>query len=124
MRRLMTVALIFGLTNPCAAALPTGKPPPGRGVFVLDDCDPEFKGKERYADNLSYYRADGQLVFRVTGFNIAGSIGCQHKVAVDQQRRAVWVCDEVSRRVRKFDFSGKELHAISEIHSHALAVDP
>jgi hypothetical protein len=109
-----------------AAPVPKGETPLRGGVFVLDNCDPADTGKARYGDNLSYYDSTGKLVFRVTGFNNSGALGCQHRVAADSDRKCVWVCEDAGRRVRKFDRAGKELLTIpfKDVSPHALSVDP
>jgi hypothetical protein len=117
-----TLLLAAGLANLVAApALPGSK---SGGVFVLDDCDPDFRGKESYADNLSYIDGTGKVVFRVTGLNGAQTIGCNRQVAYDRTRRHVWVIETVGRRVLKFDLDGKELVAVKGLRANAAAVDP
>ena len=82
-------ALILWLSlSSAAVAAPALKGPEGRGLLVLDDSDPDFKGKETYGDTLSYYDPTGRLVFQVSGFNNAQSVGSQHRVAVDRARRS------------------------------------
>jgi hypothetical protein len=127
---------LLGLVWPVLAALVAGattaqqhgkKPAPKveiTGVFVLDNCDPEYKGKEKYADNLSYIDAAGKVVFRVSGLNNCESIGSNHMVAVDQTRGWVWILENVGHTVRKYDRAGKELLVLKDIHASALAVDP
>src|SRR5262245_52579799 len=117
----VVAVLTAGLVNLVAApALPSK----GGGVFVLDDCDPDFRGKERYADNLSYIDGTGKLIFRVTGLNGAQTIGCNRHVAYDRTRGHVWVIESAGRRVLKFDLDGKELVAVKGLQANAAAVDP
>ena len=54
--RFWLVCALLLVTISANAAAPVPKTPPARGVFVLDDCDPDFKGKDRYADNLRKLR--------------------------------------------------------------------
>jgi DNA-binding beta-propeller fold protein YncE len=118
----VTLLLGAGLANLVAApALPGSK---AGGVFVLDDCDPDFRGKEKYADNLSYIDGTGKLVFRVSGLNCCQSVGCSRHVAYDRTRGHVWVIENVGRRVLKFDLDGKELLAVKGVQANAAAVDP
>jgi DNA-binding beta-propeller fold protein YncE len=104
-----------------APALPGAK---GGGVFVLDNCDPDYKGKAAYVDNLSFIDASGKLVFRVSGLNSCETVGCNRQVAFDAKRGHVWVVETVGYKVRKFDLDGKELVAIKDIQANAAAVDP
>src|SRR5689334_11433163 len=83
-----------------AAPVPKGGLPPA-GVFVLDDCDPVYKGKAAYEDNLSAIDPSGKLVFRVSGLNGCQSIGSSHLVANDPARNRVWALEIVGHRVRQ-----------------------
>ena len=94
------------------------------GLLVLDDCDPDYKGKDSYEDNLSCIDGDGKLKFRISGFNNCESIGSNHMIATDTQRGCFWVLENVGNRIRKFDRDGKELLTIKDIEAFALAVDP
>jgi DNA-binding beta-propeller fold protein YncE len=117
------VAALLGLSGDGRAA-----PLPGRvksgGVLVLDDCDPDYRGKAVYADNLSFYDAAGKLRARVSGLNNCEEIGSPHKIAVDGKRGCVWVVENVGHRLLKFDRKGKQLLAVKDVQSSALAVDP
>src|SRR6516225_2376560 len=91
------------------AATAGGKPAPrGKpgGIVVLDNCDPEYKGKETYEDNLSFLDAGGKLRSRVSGLNIAEEIGSPHRVAVDAERERVWVAEMVGNRLLQYDLAG------------------
>ena len=94
------------------------------GVLVLENCDPEYKGKESYDNNLSFINSEGKLVFRLSDFNICESIGSNHMMAADSQRNCFWVLENVKHQIRKFDPAGKELLTIKDIQASALAVDP
>ena len=67
-------------------APPAAKGAKSGGVFVLDNCDPIYMGKAKYADNLTYIDATGKVAFRITGLNSCESIGSNHMVAVDGTR--------------------------------------
>jgi hypothetical protein len=110
------------LAVPDGAAAPV--PAPKGGVLVLDDCDPDFRGKDEYADNLSSIDGAGKVVFRVSGLNNCQSIGSNHMIAVDPKRGWVWVAENVGHRVRKYDRSGKELLVLRDVQASALAIDP
>jgi DNA-binding beta-propeller fold protein YncE len=119
---LAALVLSFNLASLHAApALPGSK---AGGVFVLDDCDPDFQGKAEYRDNLSYYDGTGKLVFRVSGLNTCQMIGSNRQIAHDSARGHVWVAESVAGQVRKFDLDGKELLAIKDVKPTAIAVDP
>jgi DNA-binding beta-propeller fold protein YncE len=94
------------------------------GVFVLDNCDPDFRGKENYEDNLSFIDPAGKVVFRVSGLNNCESIGSSHMVASDPSRGCAWILENVGHRILKYDLKGKELLKLHEIDANALAVDP
>jgi hypothetical protein len=91
---------------------------------VLDNCDREFRGKERYENNVSLIDSSGRLVFRSGGFNGCETIGGSHMIAVDTRRGWVWVCELVARKVHQYDRAGRRLTTIENIHTNALAVDP
>ena len=94
------------------------------GVLVLDNCDPDYKGKDSYEDNLSCIDDDGKLKFRLSGFNNAESMASNHTIATDAQRGCFWVLENVGDRIRKFDWDGKELLTIKDIKAFAIAVEP
>jgi hypothetical protein len=99
-------------------------PAPRGGVLVLDNCDPDYRGKDEYADNLSSIDGFGQVVFRVSGLNNCESMGSNHMVALDAKRGWVWVAENVGHRVRKYDRASKELLVLRDVRASALAVDP
>ncbi|HKA05743.1 MAG TPA: hypothetical protein VKD71_00705 [Gemmataceae bacterium] len=104
-----------------APALPGSK---AGGVFVLDDCDPDYEGKATYADNLSYIDGSGKLVFRVSGLNTCQMIGSNRQIAYDAARGHVWVAECVAHQIRKYDLEGKELLVVKDIKPGAIALDP
>jgi len=114
--------IIVGLSSAEAApALPGSK---AGGVFVLDDCDPDYQGKATYADSLSYIDGSGKLVFRVSGLNTCQMIGSNRQIAYDAARGHVWVAECVGQLIRKFDLDGKELLVVKDIKPGAIALDP
>jgi DNA-binding beta-propeller fold protein YncE len=114
--------MLVGLSSVRAApALPGSK---AGGVFVLDDCDPDYQGKATYADNLSYIDGSGKLVFRVSGLNTCQMIGSNRQIAYDAARGHVWVAECVGHQIRKFDLDGKELLVVKDIKPGAIALDP
>jgi DNA-binding beta-propeller fold protein YncE len=104
-----------------APALPGSK---AGGVFVLDNCDPDYQGKAAYADNLSFIDGAGKLVFRVSGFNTCEMIGSNRQIAYDAARGHVWVAECVGQQIRKLDLDGKELLVVKDIKPGVIALDP
>lgn len=94
------------------------------GVLVLDDSDPDYKGKETYADNLTSITGSGKIAFSVSGINNCQSIGSNHLIATDRDRGWIWFAEIVGKRIRKLDRSGKELLALNDIKASSLSVDP
>ena len=123
LRIIFVVCLILvGFSSVHAApALPGSK---AGGVFVLDDCDPDYQGKAAYADNLSYIDGSGKLVFRVSGLNTCEMIGSNRQIAYDAARGHVWVAECVGYQIRKLDLDGKELLVVKDIKPGAIALDP
>ncbi|HVK18698.1 MAG TPA: hypothetical protein VM533_17330 [Fimbriiglobus sp.] len=106
-----------------AAPVPKGRPP-SAGVFVLDNCDPDYKGKAAYEDNLSAIDPSGKLVFRTPGLNQCESIGSNRLVANDPIRGRVWALEIVGHRVHQYDRTGKDLLTVKDMQASAAAVDP
>src|SRR5437764_6135006 len=73
-----------------AAPAPKNVPAPG-GLFVLDDCDPDYRGKDAYHDRFTRVDESGGVKFRLDGFNNCQEIGSPHRIAVDRERGWVWV---------------------------------
>jgi hypothetical protein len=111
---------VFDLARVASASTPYA----GRGVLVLDNCDPWQRGKEEGDNNLSCYDLAGRLVFRVSGLNVCEEIGSPHKIAVDVKARRIWLTENVGHRLLQYDFAGKELLSLPDIQASALAVDP
>jgi len=109
----------------CTSA-PNAEPEPSlpKGVFVLDDCDEQFKGKENYQDHLTFVSAAGKVGFQVTGINVCESVGCHHMIAVDAPRKCVWVSENVGDSIKKYDLDGKVSVAIPVEGCSAIAVHP
>src|SRR5262249_41782840 len=120
---ILSVCLILVVFSSAQAApaLPGSK---AGGVFVLDDCDPDYEGKATYADNLSYIDGSGKLVFRVSGLNTCQMIGSNRQIAYDAARGKVWVAECVAHQIRKYDLEGKELLVLKDIKPGAIALDP
>jgi hypothetical protein len=98
-------------------------PPRPTGILVLDNCDSEYKGKDKYEDNLTFVDFAGKQRFRVSGLNCCESIGSSHMIATDPTRKCIWMIENVANRIRRFDFVGNETLAI-ESQGSAISVDP
>jgi DNA-binding beta-propeller fold protein YncE len=94
------------------------------GVVVMDDCDPDYEGKDNYEDNLSFFDSSGKLQTRLSGLNNCAEIGTPHRIAVDVKREFVWVSEVVGQRILQYDLAGKELLTIPKTKASALAVEP
>jgi DNA-binding beta-propeller fold protein YncE len=94
------------------------------GILVLDNCDPKYKDKDAYEDNLTLVDFDGKKTFRLSGFNNCESIACSRMIATDPSRKCIWVIENVAHRIRRFDLTGKETLAINGVDGSAIAVDP
>lgn len=129
MSTMRIVAMVVCLTCFTGRSLTLGdasavSPELSGGLLVLDNSDPDFKGKDVYNDQLSCIDASGKLVFRVGGFNNCETIGSNHKVALDAKRGWVWVAENVGNRVLKYDLAGEQLLELPDKRATALAVDP
>jgi DNA-binding beta-propeller fold protein YncE len=118
----VTIGIVYEQTQ--AAPAPVEKAKPSGGVVVLDNCDPEYKGKATYEDNLTFLAASGKLRTRVSGLNVCEEIGSPNRVVIDAQRKRVWVAETVGRRLLQYDLDGKELLKVRDVNASALAVDP
>lgn len=118
---------IFILSAWLGAACPSNaQPEPAlpKGIFVLDDCDDPFRGKEKYEDRLTFVSAAGKVGFHVTGINVCESVGCHHVIAVDAPRKCVWVSEDAGECIKRYDFTGKVTATISVKGCGAIAVHP
>ncbi len=95
-----------------------------KGIFVLDDCDDQFKDKAKYEDHLTFVSAAGKVGFQVTGMNVCESVGCHHMIAVDAPRKCVWVSENVGDCIKKYDLDGKVATTFTVVGCGAIAVHP
>ncbi len=95
-----------------------------RGVFVLDDCDEKYEGKEKYEDHLTFVNAEGKPGFRVSGINMCESVGSHHVIAVDTRRQCVWVSENVGGCIKRHGLDGKVTATIPAKGCGAIAVHP
>lgn len=122
-RFFVLIAVVSFVAGVHSAPAPVVLVPPG-GVIVLDDCDETYTGKAKYEDNLTFLDNAGKLRTRINGLNMCQEIGSTHRIAVDPERKNVWVAETVGRRLVRYDFEGKELSATADVQSSAVAVDP
>ena len=123
-RLLFAILLITLLIQPAKAdPIPKGGVK-FTGILVLDDCDPIFRDKDKYEDNVIAIYSAGKIRFRISGFNTSQTIGGMRKIAVDSTRDTFWVYEDASHRIRGFDFSGKETRLIKDVNCSAIAIDP
>jgi hypothetical protein len=117
------VALTLSLSLSGANQVPNAplKPP---GILILDNCDPVYHGKDKYEDNLTLLNLTGERQFQVTGFNNCNAFGSTRKIASDLSRDCIWVIEDVARRIRRFDLTGKQTLVIPDVYAAAAAVDP
>jgi DNA-binding beta-propeller fold protein YncE len=98
--------------------------PAGPSIFVLDDCDPQYQGKEEYKNNVTGVDFDGKQAFRISGFNNCESIGSSRMIATDRARGCIWVLENAGNRVKRLDLAGNVTLAIGGVNGTAIAVDP
>lgn len=110
------VSVVFAVPVPNDAARVTG-------ILVLDNCDPQFRNKEKYEDNLTLVDLQGNKKFRVSGFNNCETIGSSRQIAVDAKRKLIWTAETATPRIRQFDFAGNLTLTIPNVNATALAVD-
>ncbi len=97
-----------------------------KGVLILDDCDPIFRGKAEYNDNLTLIDHSGEKKFRTSGFNVCESVGSNRMIAVDSKRDRLWVVENCANRIRRVDLSGNQTFVVSlepGRNGSAIAVD-
>jgi hypothetical protein len=94
------------------------------GVLILDNCDAHYDGKAEFHDNLTLLDGAGNRLFQISGFNNCESIGSSHMIATDVICRHIWVIENVGRRIRRFDYAGRQTLEVPDIRGSALAIDP
>jgi DNA-binding beta-propeller fold protein YncE len=120
---LFACATLAAIGSLLAAPIPTEKSKP-IGILVLDDCDPVFKDKTEYTDNLTLLDSGGKKSFRVSGFNTAQSVCSCHCIATDPARDCIWVIEHGANRLRRFDRTGEVTLTVADVSATAIAVDP
>ena len=103
----------------------TSHDPNGFHLLVLDNCDPDYKGKDTYNDRLYMLDSRGRLEAVIRGFNQSEANSGSHVMAVDEQRKTLWVTENVGNRLWHFDLiTGKLIQRIPNIDARAIAIDP
>lgn len=122
---LIAVIIIGAILLPMARADRKDTDGSDYSILMLDNSDPDYKGKEQYDDRLYLLDSSGKVNGVVSGFNICETAGGNHKLAVDEERKTLWVAENVGARLWHFDLgTGKLLRRIQGLKASALAVDP
>ena len=124
---LITIVTLGTLFLPMAYAEKTTTSHDSNGfhLLVLDNCDPDFQGKYTYDDRLYMLDSRGRLETVITGFNQSEANSGSHVMAVDEQRKTLWVTENVGNRLWHFDLiTGKLIQRIPNIDARAIAIDP
>ncbi|MDI6450869.1 M56 family metallopeptidase [Anaerobaca lacustris] len=101
--------------------LPTAK----YKILLLEDRNDQDGDKDQYDDRLYLIDSSGHIEGAITGFHIGGSVGGAHVLAVDEQRRTLWVVENRGDRLWHFDLAGgKLLRKVPMPGVTAAAVDP
>jgi len=93
-------------------------------VAVLDDCDPDFKGKNEYQDTVTVYDTEGVERSRFVGLNTCETVGGNHAIAWNTVDRSLWAVELVGHRLLKFDEQVRLVWGKDELEASALAADP
>ena len=98
-------------TSPMAAA---------PALIVLDDADPDFN-KEDSHDALHAYSADGQQLWTLDGLHNSQAVG-GHRLAIDRQRKRIYVTEMSKRRLVAIDARGNRLWQVDGVEAISVAV--
>jgi prepilin-type processing-associated H-X9-DG protein len=111
--------------NRSAQEADEGTPDGDYKILLLDDRDDQDSGKDQSDDRLYLMDSKGGIEAAVTGFNISQTIGGCHVLAVDEQRRALWVAENAGGRLWQIDLAtGQIKRKIPGLRASAVAVDP
>lgn len=92
------------------------------GLLVLDNrdagLDPTSTG-----DALSLISPSGEVTWTTAGFGICETVGGVHRLAVDPERRRIYVVENLANRVTALDFAGRRRLEIVGMDASAIAVD-
>lgn len=92
------------------------------GLLVLDDRD-EGLSPTSMGDALSLVGDSGDIAWTTPGFGICETIGGVHRLAIDPDRRRIYVAENLARRVTALDFAGRRRLEIIGMDASAIAVD-
>lgn len=118
------VLLSMTLSTRAAETTPAADRPVTGGIFVLDDRDSEWEGKDSYEDRLTLFTSAGKTTFSVSGINQCQTVGSNHLVAYDAQRRCVWVSEIVGNCTKRYDLNGRVTLNIPLEQAGAIALHP
>ncbi len=94
------------------------------GVFVMSTDYMINQGAGPANDSVTLLDGAGAVKFRVPDLNTCDSIGSTHAIATDPARGHVWVAENVAKRIRRLDYTGRVTATIDTLDASAVAVDP
>ncbi len=93
-------------------------------ILVLDNADPDFKDKNQYDDRLYLLDSEGNARGIVSGLNTTARFGGAHVLAVDEERKTLWVAENMGG-LRHYDLAaGRLLGHLSDLKAEAVAIHP
>ena len=93
-------------------------------VAVLDDADPDFRGKANYNDTLTLYDENGKALWQIGGLNTCQTVGAAHGVSCNAAGDSLSFVELVSDCLTSVNISGKSLWVKTDIGAHSTACDP
>ncbi len=99
---------------------PIGEP----AVVVLDDADDDFEPGRPHHDGLRILTESGREIAATKDFNTCQTVGGIHGVAVDPDRKRIYLSEMAANRVVALDLQGRKVWQVERIDAGALAVDP
>lgn len=96
-------------------------------VFVGNndhDGQPDLYGQEDCSGGYMFaVRGDGREIFRSPSLSLRPDVGRSHPIVVDPEMRWLYVSENGSNSIRKWDYDGKPLQTLNGVHG-PMAVDP
>jgi beta-lactamase regulating signal transducer with metallopeptidase domain len=94
-------------------------------LLLLDDCDPDFKGKDTYEDKLYLLDNEFKIKGSLSGLNICRNVGGNHALAVDEKRKTAWVAESVGDRLFHINLkTGMIIQVLGNIKASSVSIDP
>ncbi|MDH4203375.1 MAG: hypothetical protein OEV87_10840, partial [Phycisphaerae bacterium] len=94
-------------------------------LLLLDDCDPDFKGKDTYEDKLYLLDNEFKIKGSLSGLNICQNVGGNHALAVDEKRKTAWVAESVGDRLFHINLkTGMIIQVLGNIKASSVSIDP